>query len=71
MSPATISDARKVTRFFADSPDTLEHVLDSLFYIATADGMVHEAELDYLKNVSAFRLRRCAFRADGQPACAA
>lgn len=44
--------ARKVTRFFQDSPETLEHVLDSLFYIATADGMVHEAELDYLKNVS-------------------
>ena len=44
--------ARKVTRFFQDSPDTLEHVLDSLFYIATADGMVHEAELDYLKSVS-------------------
>jgi DnaJ like chaperone protein len=44
--------ARKVTRFFADSPDTLEHVLDSLFYIATADGLVHEAELDYLKSVS-------------------
>ena len=44
--------ARKVTRFFHDSPDTLEHVLDSLFYIATADGMVHEAELDYLKSVS-------------------
>ncbi|WP_236898971.1 molecular chaperone DjiA [Devosia sp. SL43] len=44
--------ARKVTRFFADTPETLEHVLDSLFYIATADGMVHEAELDYLKNVS-------------------
>lgn len=46
------SYARKVTRFFADSPETLEHVLDSLFYIATADGMVHEAELDYLKSVS-------------------
>jgi DnaJ like chaperone protein len=44
--------ARKVSRFFHDSPDTLEHVLDSLFYIATADGMVHEAELDYLKSVS-------------------
>ena len=44
--------ARKVTRFFADSPDTLEHVLDGLFYIATADGLVHEAELDYLKSVS-------------------
>lgn len=44
--------ARKVTRFFADTPETLEHVLDSLFFIATADGMVHEAELDYLKSVS-------------------
>lgn len=44
--------AKKVRRFFADSPDTLEHVLDSLFFIATADGMIHESELDYLKNVS-------------------
>ncbi|WP_421759431.1 TerB family tellurite resistance protein [Devosia sp.] len=44
--------ARKVRRFFIDSPDTLEHVLDSLFYIASADGMIHESELDYLKNVS-------------------
>lgn len=44
--------ARKVRRFFIDSPETLEHVLDSLFFIASADGMIHEAELDYLKNVS-------------------
>ncbi|MCS6759954.1 MAG: molecular chaperone DjiA [Candidatus Devosia euplotis] len=44
--------ARKVGRFFADRPETLEHVLDSLFFIATADGMVHPAELDYLKSVS-------------------
>lgn len=44
--------ARKIRRFFIDSPDTLEHVLDSLFFIATADGLVHEAELDYLKSVS-------------------
>ncbi len=44
--------ARKVRRFFSESPETLEHVLDSLFYIATADGMVHEGELDYLKAVS-------------------
>ncbi len=44
--------ARKIGRFFADSPETLEHVLDSLFYIATADGLVHEAELDYLRSVS-------------------
>ena len=44
--------ARKIGRFFQDSPETLEHVLDGLFYIASADGMVHEAELDYLKSVS-------------------
>jgi DnaJ like chaperone protein len=44
--------ARKIGRFFYDSPDTLEHVLDSLFFIASADGMIHEAELDYLKSVS-------------------
>ncbi|HVX74066.1 MAG TPA: DnaJ family molecular chaperone [Devosia sp.] len=44
--------ARKVRRFFADSPDTLEHVLDGLFHIASADGFVHESELDYLKRVS-------------------
>jgi DnaJ like chaperone protein len=44
--------ARKVGRFFAGSPETLEHVLDGLFYIASADGMIHEAELEYLKQVS-------------------
>ena len=44
--------ARKIGRFFAREPDTLEHVLDGLFFIASADGMVHEAELDYLKSVS-------------------
>jgi DnaJ like chaperone protein len=44
--------AKKIGRFFAREPDTLEHVLDSLFFIASADGLVHEAELDYLKSVS-------------------
>ena len=44
--------ARKVARFFVKTPETLEHVLDGLFFIATADGMVHEAELDYLRDVS-------------------
>ena len=44
--------AKKIGRFFAREPDTLEHVLDGLFYIASADGMVHEAELEYLKSVS-------------------
>jgi DnaJ like chaperone protein len=44
--------ARKVRRLFDQDPDTLEHVLDGLFYIASADGFIHEAELDYLKHVS-------------------
>lgn len=44
--------ARKIGRYFHDSPETLEHVLDGLFYIASADGFIHEAELEYLKSVS-------------------
>lgn len=44
--------ARKIRRFFIDSPETLEHVLDGLFFIAAADGMIHDAEFEYLKNVS-------------------
>jgi DnaJ like chaperone protein len=46
------SYAKKIGRFFLDTPDTLEHVLDSLFVIASADGTIHESELDYLKSVS-------------------
>ena len=44
--------ARKIGRFFFDQPEMLEHVLDGLFVIASADGLLHEAELDYLKSVS-------------------
>lgn len=44
--------ARKVRRWFADTPEMLEHVLDGLFQIAAADGLIHEAEFDYLKTVS-------------------
>ncbi|SDG47495.1 J domain-containing protein [Pelagibacterium luteolum] len=44
--------ARKVRRLFADSPATLEHVLDALFEIATADGIVHGDEMAYLEAVS-------------------
>lgn len=46
------SYARKIARLFADSPETLEHVLDGLFRIASADGLIHEDEFEYLKNVS-------------------
>lgn len=44
--------AKKIGRFFFDTPETLEHVLDGLFSIAAADGMIHEAELAYLRRVS-------------------
>jgi DnaJ like chaperone protein len=44
--------ARKIRRWFADTPEMLEHVLDALFQIAAADGLIHEAELEYLKTVS-------------------
>ncbi len=44
--------ARKVRRLFEDSPDTLQNVLEGLFSIAAADGMIHEQELQYLKQVS-------------------
>ncbi len=44
--------ARRVARLFQDSPDTLEHVLDGLFHIAEADGLIHEDEMAYLETVS-------------------
>ncbi len=43
------SYARKIRKLFQDSPETLEHVLDALFHIASADGMIHEGELEYLR----------------------
>jgi DnaJ like chaperone protein len=46
------SYAKKVRKLFIDSPATLEHVLDALFEIATADGFVHPEELGYLRAVS-------------------
>lgn len=46
------SYARKVARMFSDHPETLEHVLEGLFHIASADAFIHEAELEYLKDVS-------------------
>ena len=46
------SYAKKIARLFSDNPETLEHVLESLFYIASADGMIHEDEYIFLKNIS-------------------
>ena len=44
--------ARQVAGLFADSPWVLEELLDGLFLIAKADGVVHPAELDFLRNVA-------------------
>lgn len=44
--------ARQIAGLYAERPAGLEHVLDGLFSIATADGWVHERELGYLEDVS-------------------
>lgn len=44
--------ARKISRLFSETPETLELVLCGLFRIAAADGMIHEAEFDYLARVA-------------------
>ncbi|HEY8565763.1 MAG TPA: TerB family tellurite resistance protein [Beijerinckiaceae bacterium] len=45
--------ARQIAELFRAEPKLLEDVLDGLFYIAEADGAVHEAELAYLRAVGA------------------
>ena len=44
--------ARQLARLFAQRPQVLEDVIDSLFHIAKADGAVHERELAYLESVA-------------------
>jgi DnaJ like chaperone protein len=44
--------ARQMARLFAERPQVLEDVVDSLFHIAKADGAVHEREISYLESVS-------------------
>jgi DnaJ like chaperone protein len=46
------SYANKVAELFSGGAHTLENVLDGLFHIAKADGVVHEQELSYLQRVS-------------------
>lgn len=46
------SYAEQVAKLFADGSGMLENVLDGLFHIAKADGLVHEHELDYLQQVA-------------------
>lgn len=45
------SYAKRIARLFHDERDSLEHVLDGLFHIAEADGLIHEDELSYLQHV--------------------
>ena len=44
--------ARIVTKAFRAQPGLLEDVLDGLFHIALADGIVTEEEAEYLENVA-------------------
>jgi DnaJ like chaperone protein len=44
--------ARQLATLFRDRPWTLEAVLDGLFHIAKADGVIHPRELEYLQSVA-------------------
>lgn len=44
--------AGRIKKLFADDIQTLEDILDGLFHIAKADGVLHEAELAYLERVA-------------------
>lgn len=44
--------ARKLADLFANRPEVLEDVVDSLFHIAKADGALHQAEIDFLREVT-------------------
>ncbi|MES1151042.1 MAG: TerB family tellurite resistance protein [Dongia sp.] len=54
--------ARRVAALYADDRAALPDVLDGLFFIAKADGAVHEAELAFLEAVAEiFGIRGAAF----------
>ncbi len=55
--------ARRIGRRYRDRPCLLEGVMDGLFQIAGADGVITPDELDYLKTVSeAFGFSEATFR---------
>jgi DnaJ like chaperone protein len=57
------SYARRLARRYSGCPQLLEDVVDGLFHIAAADGVVSVDELDYLEKVSAlFGLSPLTFR---------
>lgn len=46
------SYARQIKELFTDKPETLEDVLDALYFIAYADGILHQAEEQFLDIVA-------------------
>ncbi|MEQ8747784.1 molecular chaperone DjiA [Pyruvatibacter sp.] len=46
------SYARQIAQMFEDNPGVLEDLMDGLFHIARADGVVHEDELIFLRDVA-------------------
>ncbi len=44
--------AAQLTRIFGERAQSLEDVLDGLFYIAMADGVMHPDEMSYLQHVA-------------------
>ncbi|MCC6918355.1 MAG: TerB family tellurite resistance protein [Alphaproteobacteria bacterium] len=54
--------ASQLGRLFRDKPGLLEDLLDALFFVASADGQLHDAELEYLREVARrFGLSDAAF----------
>jgi DnaJ like chaperone protein len=54
--------AAQLGRLFRESPGLLEDLLDALFFVAAADGQLHDSELDYLRQVARlFGLSDAAF----------
>lgn len=54
--------ASQLGRLFRDKPGLLEDLLDALFFVAAADGQIHDAELEYLREVARrFGLSDAAF----------
>ena len=60
--------AEQLANMFKDNRPLLEDVLEGLFHIATADGLLHEDEEHYLKQVSqALRLPQGRLQGDPRP----
>jgi len=44
--------ARQIAQMFSHDPQVLEELLMGLFHIAMADGVMHDAEMEFLRNVA-------------------